>query len=92
MGGIWQENAALSVVSTRIHSADEIQGRAGILHEEQAFGYHKECKQAGEMAQCGKCLPLKHEDLTLMPTTLIKSIYSRSTGKVETGAFLSHTG
>lgn len=81
IGEIWQENAALSVVSTRIHSADEIQGRPGILHEEQAFGYRKECKQAGEMAQCGKCLPLKLEDLTLMPTTLIKTFIVVALGR-----------
>lgn len=50
MEGIWQKNAVLSVVSTRIHSADEIKGREGILYKEQALGYRKGWKQAGEMA------------------------------------------
>lgn len=50
MEGTWQKNAVLSVVSTRIHSADEIKGREGILYKEQALGYRKGWKQAGEMA------------------------------------------
>lgn len=50
MEGTWQKNAMLSVVSTRIHSADEIKGREGILYKEQALGYRKGWKQAGEMA------------------------------------------
>lgn len=49
MEGTWQKNAVLSVVSTRIHSADEIKGREGILYKEQALGYRKGWKQAGEM-------------------------------------------
>lgn len=45
------KNAALSGVSIHIHSADEIEGRAGILHEERQWLGYGHCTQGWETGQ-----------------------------------------
>lgn len=45
------KNAALSGVSIHIHSADEIEGRAGILHEKRQWLGYGHCTQGWETGQ-----------------------------------------
>lgn len=95
------ENAALGVVPIHILSVDEIEGRAGILHEEEARGYGH-CTQGMETGQgdgsVWKVCATQAWEPEFSPhnphkkPSMLAPTYSCNTGKVETGTFLGHTG